>query len=222
MKFASFLLLVVLSGPTAMVPARTRVRQYGFPRLAPGQLWVSSVPVGLEVRAGENPVVKKVLGRTPLVVRASDAGRFVTITIQKKEYNGELPTQMDLVDFSAKTTHSGSIRRGNVDEDVSRGMTYEVPLPPKQTVIALFQARSSPLSRIERLYPPGNNFKFSDEAARNTFAKKGIPPAFAGIGIRLLHRGGKVSLPGRDGWLIAEVTPAGRVDVLELPTKPSR
>lgn len=213
------LLLALPGAPTSAGPAK-KVAAYGIPRLAPGQVWVSSVPLGLEVRAGEDPMGKKVLGRTPLVVSARDLGPFVTVSIQRKEYGGELPSQTDLLDLSAKTTHSTVIRNGTVDEDLARALTYKVRLPGKQTVIALFQSRSLPLAAIDRFYPPGTNFRFSDEVVRKMLARKGVPTDFVPTGIRLLHRGGKVALPGRDGWLVAEATASGRVELVDAASRP--
>jgi hypothetical protein len=229
MKVNSAAVLCVLSvlvvgptkAPTSLAPARkSPPARYGFPRLAPGQLWVSSVPVGLEVRSGENPNAKKVLGRTPLLLNARDVDRYVTVSIQKKQYRGQLPNQMDLVDFSAKMTHSMTIKSPTVEGDVGRAVTYELHLPDKQTVIALFQSRHLSLSDLARLYPTGSNFRFSDEAVATRLAQRGVPPEFVRAGIRLLHRGGKVALPGRQGWLVAEVTASGQVDVLDSPVKP--
>ena len=215
------LLLLPLRVPaSARPPSKSPSTHYGIPRLAPGQVWVSSVPVGLEVRSGDNPRAQKVLGRTPIVLNGRDVGNSVTVSIRKKEYGGDLPSQVDLVDFSAKTTHSIGMQYGTTSEDLGRAITYEVHLPGKQTVIALFQSRDASLSELARLYPPGSNFQFADAVVGKLLAQKGVPPEFVRTGIRLLHRGGKVALPGGLGWLIAEVTPSGQVELLEPPAKP--
>jgi hypothetical protein len=225
------LLLLPLQAPPSAARGTSRPR-YGIPRLEPGQLWVSSVPVGLEVRSGDNPNVKKVLGRTPLILNARDVDRYVTVTIQKKQYLGTLPDQMNFLDFSAKTTHSMTIQhppaeedKGRPAEDVARAITYELHLPDRQAVIALFQSRDLSLSDLARLYPPGSNFRFSDQGLQKRLAQKGVPPEFVSAGIQLLHRGGKIALPGAHGWsdwLIAEVTPSGQVDLLEPPSNPPK
>lgn len=213
----SVFMVAPTKAPSSLASARrSPPARYGIPRLAPGQIWVSSVPLGLEVRVGQDPIGKKVLGRTPLVVSARELGSFVTVSIQRKEYGGDLPSQTDLLDFTSKTNHSTIIRKDNVDEDVGRALTYEVRLPGKQTVIALFQPRNLPLTAIGRFYPPGRNFQFSDDAVRKMLASRGIPPDFILTGIRLLHRGGKVALPGRDGWLVAEATASGQVTVADV------
>jgi hypothetical protein len=219
-SFASVLLLMLLNVPTSTGAAKTSSARYGIPRLAPGQIWVSSVPVGLEVRVGKDPDAKPVLGRTPLVVKRRNVGRFLTVSIRKGEYGGELPNQIDLVDFSGKTTHSIGMQYGKSVEDLGRAITYELPLPGKQTVIALFQSRDSSLSDLARLYPPGSNFRFSDAGVKKRLEKKGVPPEYVRAGIRLLHRGGKIALPGRGGWLIAEVSSSGQVDLLDWPANP--
>jgi hypothetical protein len=222
------LLLLPLQTPPSAVRGTSRPR-YGIPRLEPGQLWVSSVPVGLEVRSGDNPNVKKVLGRTPLILNARDVDRYVTVTIQKKQYLGTLPDQMDFLDFSAKTTHSMTIQhppdgedKGRPTEDVARAITYELHLPDRQTVIALFQSRDLSLSDLARFYPAGSNFRFSDQGLQKRLAQKGVPSEFIFQGMRLLHRGGKVALPGTHGWLIAQVTSSGQVDLLEPPSSPPK
>jgi hypothetical protein len=215
------LLLLPLKAPASgRSSSKSPSGNYGIPRLAPGQVWISSVPVGLEVRSGENPRAKNVLGRTPIVLNGRDVGRSVTVSILKKEYGGELPDQISLIDFSSKTTHSIGEQSGTKVEDLGRAITYELHLPGKQTVIALFQSRDASLSEVARLYPPGSNFRFSDAVVGKRLAQKGVPPEYVRTGIRLLHRGGKVALPGGRGWLIAEVTPSGQVELLEPPAKP--
>jgi hypothetical protein len=220
-SLAAVFLLAIPSVPLCADPAKAAGARPGIPRLAPGEVWVSSVPVGLEVRSGENPNAKKVLGRTPLIVNSREAGRFVTVRVEKKEYGGELPSQGDLADITATTSHSMVIRNGNVDEDLARALTFEIE-PGKTTVIALFQGRSQPLDAIGRLYPRGTNFQFPDDAAQKALADKGVPEAFIGLGIELLHRGGKVALPGRDGWLVAEATASKTVVVVDAASKPRK
>ena len=225
---AALLLLPLKASPGP--PAKRPAPRYGIPRLAPGQLWVSSVPVGLEVHAGDSPMPHKVLGRTPLVLNARDLDRYVTVTIQKKEFGRELPNLMGFLDFSARATHSnvwqGENERGaKVEEDRSRAITYDVRLPDRPTLIALFQTKEQTPAELDRLYPPGSNFRFSEEALRRRLAKKGVPADFISSGIQLLHRGGKVALPGAQGWvapLIAEVTYSGSVELLDPPVSPAK
>jgi hypothetical protein len=229
-SLASVLLLVLLDSPTSTGPARASSARYGIPRLAPGQLWVSSVPAGLHVHSGKSPTSQKILGHTPLVLSIRDLDRYVTVTIQKKDFGGELPNVMAFLDFTSRATHSTTWRGTNaegkiVDQDLSRAITYDVGLPGKQTIIALFQTRDLTPSDLDRLYPPGLNFPFSDQALQESLARKGVPPAYISSGIRLLHRGGKVALPGSQGWIrpvIAEVTSGGRVDLLDGPAIPAK
>ncbi|HEX9304904.1 MAG TPA: hypothetical protein VGA31_10690 [Thermoanaerobaculia bacterium] len=211
------LLLSPLKAPTsAGPPSTTRSAHYGIPRLAPGQVWVSSVPVGLEVRVGED-ARGRVIGRTPLVLLRRDAGPFVTVTIQKKDYGGKLPPQLGFADFTVAKTHSSSIRQEvtGAIEDVDRSLTYKVRLPEKQTVIALFQAKELPLSDLARLYPPGSNFRFSDEIVRKSLEGRHVSPEFIRAGIPLLHQGGKMAFPSKGGWLVAEATASGQVELFD-------
>lgn len=220
MKLASALLLLLLSAPRPVVPAKKAGGRFGIPKLAPGQLWVSSVPVGLEVRLGEN-LDSKPIGRTPLVVEGRNVGRSLSVTIGKKKYGGALPDQTSLIDFSGKTTHSLGKRYGARLEDLGRAITYDLQ-PGQRTLIALFQSRDSSLSELSRLYPPGSNFRFSDATVKKRLEEKGVPPESVRVGIQLLHRGGKVALPGLRGWLIAEVTSSGEVELREPPTAPPK
>jgi len=213
----STVLLLPLATPTSVGPGRKRApTRYGIPKLAPGQLWVSSVPVGLEVRLGEDPK-SKAIGRTPLVLNAREASSYVTVTIQKNESAGKLPTQLDLADFTAARTHSTALRdeRTGKVEDVDRSVTYKVRLPEKHTVIALFQTKQLPLSDLARLYPPGSNFRFSDEIVRKSLEGRGVSPEFIRAGIPLLHRGGKIALPSSQGWLVLEATASGQVELID-------
>lgn len=211
------LLLLPLKAPASARPlSKSPSAHYGIPRLAPGQLWVSSVPVGLEVRLGEDPK-GKAIGRTPLVLNAREASSYVTVNIQKNESAGKLPNQLDLADFTVERTHSTALRdeRTGKVEDVDRSVTYKVRLPEKHTVIALFQTKQLPLSDLVRLYPPGSNFRFSDEIVRKSLEGRGVSPEFIRAGIPLLHRGGKIALPSSQGWLVLEATASGQVELID-------
>lgn len=205
------------SPPAAKTKAKAPPVNYRVPKLAPGQLWVSSIPAGLEVRIGESPIAGKVVGRTPVVVKAADVGPFVTVVLLKKEYGADLPRQSDLGDFTAKTSHSAVHQEAGKEEDYLRAITYEVKLPARQTLIALFQTRSLPLSQAARLFPPGSNFAFSDADVSKAFAGKGVDPASIPEALDLLHRGGKVLVrAGQRNWLVAEVTSPNAVEVTDL------
>jgi hypothetical protein len=197
------------------LPAKAPKVRYGIPRLAPGQLWVTSVPTGLEVRMGDNPVAGKVVGRTPVLVRYAEAPRFVTVVLLREEYGADLPPQMDLGDFTAKTTHSGVHQDAGKQVDFLRALTYEVK-PGRQTVIALFQSRSLPLSKVARHFPPGSNFDFPDATAAKLLAERGVPTPVGKEAIDLLHRGGKVVVRTGQTVLVAEVTAPGVVQVFDL------
>lgn len=210
------LYLAVASTSAAPEPKNSRPR-YGFPELRAGQFWVSSVPVGLEVYAGTKPKGKP-LGRTPLRLSSRQVGSHLTVSVLKSEYSGTLPHQFDLVEPSAENTQSTTIKYPDREEDWSRAITYKVDPSRKPTLIALFQAKSGSLSDWSRHYPPGVNLRFRDEAAKVDLTARGVPPAFLPEAIRLLHRGGKIALPGRDGWFVAEITLSGRVAVVTAPT----
>lgn len=215
MKLASVLLLVMLNAAKPAVPAKKSAGRFGIPRLAPGQLWVSSVPAGLEVRLGDDPRVKAV-GRTPLVLKAGDATRYVTVTITKSEAAGKVPRQADLADFTAAKNFSAGTQddvTGKV-EYADCSLAYRTR-PGKPTVIALFQTKHLALPELERLYPPGSSFRFSDDVIRASLVGRGVSAEFIRAGISLLHRGGKVAVPGKEGWLVLEVTPSGMVEVID-------
>ncbi len=217
----SVFMIAPAKAPTPVASARkSPPARYGFPRLAPGQIWVSSVPVGLEVRVGEN-LGSKPVGRTPLVLKRQDVGRSLSVSIGKKQFGGVLPDQKSLIDFTGKSSHSLLKRYETKVDDLGRAITYELP-PGKQTVIALFQSRDWSLSELAPLYPRGSNFRFSEADIRKRLEEKGVTPEYVRTGIQLLHRGGKVALPGREGWLIAEVSPSGDVEVIEPPAQSRR
>ena len=196
-------------------PVKSPAVRYGMPRLQPGQLWVTSVPTGLEVRIGESPVAGKVVGRTPVLVPAADAPKFVTVVLTREDYGEPLPPQMDLGDFTARTSHSGVHQEAGKEVDFLRGVTYEVK-PGRQTVIALFQPRSLPLAGVSRHYPAGSNFPFPDATAARLLAEKGVAAPVGKEAIGLLHRGGKVVVPTARTVLVAEVTAPGVVEVFDL------
>ena len=216
-RLAPLLLLVAFVTPLSAggAPRKRAPVRYGIPRLAPGQLWISSVPVGLEVRSSESPISGKVIGRTPLVVEAADVGRFVTVSLLRKEYGADLPHQLDFADFSAKTNHSSVHQVDGKEVDYLRAVTYEVK-PARQTLIALFQPRSLPLSKVARLYPPGSSFPFSDGAVSKRLTDYGVAKDSIPEALRLLHRGGKLAMAAGTNWLLVEVTRPGVVEMTDL------
>lgn len=211
---------LLLAASTAVAADRkTASPRGGMPRVfPPGKVWISSVPVGLEVTAGRKPAGSKVLGRTPLLVDSKAFEPFggeVTVSLRVKK-GRKLPSQADLVDFTAVTNHAIWIRNGTVDTEWGRALTYRVG-PKSPTAIALFQPKSASLSEWARQYPSGKSFPFSEDPARKDLAAKGVPAAYVDLVIRLLGRGGKVAVPGRDGWLVAEVRPPGVVAITAAP-----
>lgn len=208
--FFGFLSTIALSA----VPEKRSPSRYGVPKLRPGELWVSSIPVGLEVRVGEFPK-GKAIGRTPLVLKASDVGQYVTVTLSKAEAGGNLPDQMKLADFTYARTHTNGWKEEHTGRivELDRAITYKVRLPMKQTVIALFQAKDVPIRDLARLYPPGLNFRFSDEIVRKSLEQRGVSREIIRTGMPLLHRGGKIAVPSKEGWLVVE---AGASDLVEL------
>lgn len=104
-------------------------------------------------------------------------------------------------------------------------MTYDIRAPQKRTIIALFQTKEDTASDLDRLYPPGSNFRFSDQALHTRLAQRGVDPGFISAGIRLLHRGGKIAFPvtkGAPGPVIAEVVSPDHVDLLDPPASPAK
>lgn len=210
-------LLMFLASLSMAAPRKAATPRYGFPKLPAGKVWVSSIPVGVEVltvdqRFGES------LGRTPLVVDAASVAKGVTFRMGRKEYGEKtFPPQMDLIDFTAEYNHTFTHREGSKDEDYARGLTYRIDASKKPTLIALFQPRTLNLSEWARRYPKGQNFSFREEPLRKDLASRGVPLPHVDSGIELLRRGGKIGFPAGDGWVIAEVQPSGDVSVFTPP-----
>ena len=225
-KSAFVLVLTLVAGVATALPAKARPTparpagagpvRYGIPPLKPGELWVTSVPVGLEVRLGDDPRVAPV-GRTPLVVDARKAGKYVTVTLKKSEAGGQFPIQTDLADF----TYAKSGSAGTQDEATGKityadlSLTYRTRVPDKQTVIALFQARRASAADLDRLYPPGSNFRFPDEIVRASLSDRGVSADVVRSAISRLRRGGKIAVPSKSGWLVVEATASGMVEVID-------
>lgn len=202
--------LAAAAGPKRAAPVR-----YGFPKIGPAQVWIASVPAGLDVVAGPEPAGPS-LGKTPLVLDRQAAGAEVTVVLPKEKWGGELPIQTDFIDFTATTTHSTMTRNGAADQDVGRAITYRVD-PARPTLIALFQSRSESLVTFSGRYPPGRNFTFRERTVRKDLGDRGVSKPRIDVGILLLRRGGKLALQGRDGWLVAEVRPDGSVSIADQP-----
>lgn len=212
---AIVILLCVATAGVANPQGRSPAPRYGIPKLGPGQLWISSIPVGLEVYPGPK-VEGKPAGRTPVILDAKSVGPKVTIALRKKEGEPALPDQSELIDFTAETNTSMWIRDAGIDTDIGRALTYRVDTG-RPTLIALFQSRTSTLTDWARRYPSARNFTFRDKTVRKDLSGRGVPTSYLDLAIGLLHRGGKIALPARDGWVIAEVISSGDVKVTVAP-----
>jgi hypothetical protein len=213
-RMRAFALAAVVVALTTGAQKSSRPK-YGMPKLKPGQLWISSVPVGLEVYIGKSQVGKPA-GRTPLLLPSAREVTDVTVVLPKTK-DEELPNQFDFADHSAATTTAETHVEGGVKVDVSRALTYPVDAGRKPTLIALFQPKSASLSDWARRYPSGSNFRFAVDRARRDLVAREVPPEFVDLGIQLLRKGGKVSLPTAKGWIVAEVTASGEVSISTRP-----
>jgi hypothetical protein len=198
----------LIAAPTARKSAPGR---YAMPPLPPGKFWITSVPVGLDVYFAEKPEGKPV-GRTPILVDATSVGSAVTVKLSKA-VEPNLPPQEEFVEVTSQSTHGEfhEDERTGVRSPVSVALTYRVDPSRKRTLIALFQPRSATLSDWARRYPAGRNFVFSEENVRKNLLTRGVPPSLFDLAIDLLHRGGKVGLPAKNGWVVFEVLSSGAV-----------
>lgn len=133
-------LSAILPGVTAAALAAPQKQsasaRYGIPKLRPGELWISSVPVGLEVDPGAKSEGQPV-GRTPLILDAESVGLRVTVVLRKEKDGPGRPEQTENIDFTAETTHSMWIRDAGVGTDIARdGWIVAQVMPSGRVTVA--------------------------------------------------------------------------------------
>lgn len=188
----------------------------GIPELSPNELWINSIPAGLNVFLfKESPSVYGVpletrlswvennyLGRTPITTSLTEREFVIGLTIsdslEKELFGG---TRRKLCHFGP-FTGLGWIKVDAIPnlENEGKMWKYYVERKKDKSVILfiLFQRWDVPLDSLESNYPKKVYFKFKDDQLKSDLVKQIPNEEFLKLDIEkaidLLHRGGKVFL----------------------------
>lgn len=174
-------------------------KYYRIPELKPDEVWISSLPIGLDVgkfRVSEsdlrrfglqvlpfNPVAAVApvnhIGTTPLTISLEPGRYFISIAIPDSlvsvlfdsSSNLILDKQLGISEFSTPTF---TIKPYSEDVQTGRyAIVYGIVKEHEQSaiILSLFQPFDVPLQDLYNYYPSGNNFAFSDNSLKAALEK---------------------------------------------------
>jgi hypothetical protein len=220
----SMVMLALVAFAAAGAGAQQSTPAYAVPVVAPGEFWVSSVPLGAKVYGADDETdlrsEKNFLGRTPLLLKSKP--RFISLgvdsdDIEKRLSLGRHPGNDDFVDWTAESVTS-SLRQDGGLWGIFIFLTYRPDYARRKTLIALFQVRDIDFDNVAALYPSGDNFKFDDTHLKAALTQKeytGLTPAQIDQAVTLLHRGGKAALESSANIVIVEILGVNDIEILK-------
>lgn len=212
-----------------------------IPKLSEDKIWVTSVPLGLEVFSAESPEEitseANFKGTTPVVFDHSAGDRFIAVSTSDSTRKIH-----DLVDIGPPLAGSpadplalpilglrwhpeGSRLEGSY-------LLYEIQNLPDNTLISLWQweyAGGLPGTGLQELnpeqfvglYPEEKGFEFDEVLVSQILAEEhGVTPSDVSLAVELLGRGGKVGVRGSSGFTVVELeSDTFRVSVISMDQK---
>jgi len=179
--------------------------------LRPNQIWVSSVPVGLNfsVISGSRTIRK---GRTPLMIEL-DPGLYTIrvegnrISLKDKHStlspSGEEKKKMINEILCITDTNKWEVRDvfSTSGDDRVLYLEYRVKKEGDKplSLIALCQPTDKKIEALDSFFPKGNNFNFEEVALTKNLVEKGISETDIEKILSLLRRGGKIALRNKMG-----------------------
>ncbi len=197
--------------------AQESTAKLGIPELSAGQVWISSIPLGLRAYVTVGSEAEKFVGTTPVVASVKEGPFKVMVEIPVEQLPVTLPSPLTpdfFLDESADTVGDsykqmeGEIRR-------TLELQYRLEYPKDKTVIALFHPRNMGLADFERFYPDGTNFALEEfeQLLSDRLGAEDITENNKDIALDRLRRGGIVTLYA-NGWLTIVVRGPKSFDIV--------
>ena len=116
-------------------------------------------------------------------------------------------------DFGSIEEATKSLSLMNRNAGITPGAIYRYLIrgSAPRNVYLLYIPKNTDLPRLQRLYPNEKSFEFSEEKALALMAESTLPKDIQGAYIDLLHRGGAVYIPAKDGKRIYLTVQPGQV-----------
>ncbi|HKQ79938.1 MAG TPA: hypothetical protein VJ810_39965 [Blastocatellia bacterium] len=169
----------------------------GMPKLESGEVWISSIPVGLKLYVANHAIPKtpdesNYKGITPQKFKL-DGGKYKFAIVVKKDSRAAFDPTLSQIKMTP-------LAGGELSIEYSFEKKTDDPL----TMIVLATPKDISLDSLNKYYPQGNNFDFRDEEVRSIFRTIGVSDVDANKAIPLLHRNGKVIIAKERGVTILE------------------
>lgn len=186
-----------------------------FPDAGPNQLWISSIPVGLEcyVASGGTTSAGAVFASTN---REGVTPLLVDLPPGLYEIGFAMPRGSGVPDAEYGPRFNGGLGHAII----TAGNAYRVVFSDVQkgegagSFIGLAFDSALDDAQIAALYPPGHNFTVDETQVREVFEARGLDPAGVAPALELLARGGKVLLRSAPPSTTVELKMDGTVEVV--------
>lgn len=199
--------------------------------LKPNQLWISSIPVGLEFNITRDSSSKKgsgsvevFKGKTPMVVDL-EPGVYHTkvFSTQKQEGEGNATHWNIVCDDKIAGAELKILADNSIGFLPIFNYTFEKKADTSMSLIALVQPivpqkekLDFMLDNVDSLIAKGVTFKFDEATLKKVLIDKGTPENVVLRALPLLKRAGKLALPKVGKFYSIEITGVNRWDIKDV------
>jgi hypothetical protein len=189
----------------------------GFPELGEDEMWVSSVPTGLDVYVGSDTETLiepgNIIGTTPLIFKRTEEHKFVAVApedIDAQWADKLIDPHPEKLERTTADIFASSVTYKIVEDEGERRLiiafVYDLEKLDRNTLISLFQWSKDPLSTYEDIFPKEETFRFDEETMRMALSNLGITDeATVSKAMEYLRRGGKVAVNREDDFITIEL-----------------
>jgi hypothetical protein len=203
--------------------------------LKPNQLWISSIPAGLEFKITRDSSMKKdtgstrvIKGKTPMVVDLEPGMYHAQVSSTQKQIGEAAATHWNIVcDDKMAGVEMKILADNTIGFLPVFEYTFEKKADTSMSLIALAQPvvyqkekLDFMLDNIDSLIAKGVAFRFDETAVKKVLIEQGTPESVVLRALPLLKRAGKIALPKEGDFYSIEITGVNKWEthkVLAIP-----
>ena len=200
---------------------------YRRPVVEENKVWISSIPIGLEVKVGKfytgSSLEAEPVGKTPLLLDL-EPGKY-TFAVEWPEVEREnLENMIDdanIYGYSLQSPDGMSMASKRIQffygmlehtaDKFYRWYIFEKSSNKGDSFIALFSPKYNSLKEIDSIYPDGENYLFKKSELEKVLNQKKINDIDLLLVNSLLQRGGKLPLKSNLKYYMLEVDPSSNL-----------